>query len=54
MEQAADKMFTSTADYLRTELNTAVDDYQLLQEMNRAALLKYKDLTKTTQVQLLS
>ena len=50
MEQAADKMFTSTADFLRTELNSAVDDFQLLQHMNKAALQKYKDLTKTTQV----
>lgn len=54
MEQAADKMFSSTADFLRTELNSAVDDFQLLQEMNKAALQKYKDLTKTTQVQVLS
>ncbi|XP_003737682.1 biogenesis of lysosome-related organelles complex 1 subunit 2 [Galendromus occidentalis] len=50
MEQAADKMFSSTADFLRTELNAAVDDFQLLQAMNKAALHKYKDLTKTTQV----
>lgn len=50
MEQAADKMFSSTADFLRTELNSAMDDFKLLQSMNKAALHKYKDLTQTTQV----
>lgn len=50
MEEAADKMFTATADYVRTELNATLDEYQLLQQMNRAALNKYRDLTQTTQV----
>ncbi|OQR70725.1 biogenesis of lysosome-related organelles complex 1 subunit 2-like [Tropilaelaps mercedesae] len=49
MEEAADKMFTATADYVRTELNATLDEYQLLQKMNRAALTKYRDLTQTTQ-----
>ncbi|XP_003737681.1 biogenesis of lysosome-related organelles complex 1 subunit 2-like [Galendromus occidentalis] len=50
MEQAADKMFSSTADFLRTEVNAVVDDFQQLKAMHKAVLHKYEDLKKTTQV----
>ncbi|XP_013782433.1 biogenesis of lysosome-related organelles complex 1 subunit 2-like isoform X2 [Limulus polyphemus] len=40
----ATTMFEKTADYLQEELAATVDDYRLLEEMNRQAITKYSDM----------
>lgn len=37
-------MFNKTADYLYGELTTTLDDYRLLENLNKAAVLKYSDM----------
>ncbi|XP_076327799.1 biogenesis of lysosome-related organelles complex 1 subunit 2 isoform X1 [Tachypleus tridentatus] len=40
----ATTMFEKTASYLQEELAATVDDYRLLEEMNRQAITKYSDM----------
>lgn len=37
-------MFNKTADYLYGELTATLDDYRLLENMNRATITKYSDM----------
>lgn len=37
-------MFNKTADYLYGELTATLDDYKLLENMNKASVLKYSDM----------
>lgn len=37
-------MFNKTADYLYGELTATQDDYKLLENMNRATIIKYSDM----------
>ena len=40
----ATDMFTKTSLYLQGEISTVLDDYKLLEDMNRAAITKYSDM----------
>ncbi|RZC36088.1 BLOC1 2 domain containing protein [Asbolus verrucosus] len=37
-------MFNKTSDYLYGELTSTLDDYRLLENMNRATITKYSDM----------
>lgn len=37
-------MFNKTADYLYGELTATLDDYRLLENMNKTTVLKYSDM----------
>lgn len=37
-------MFNKTADYLYGELTATLEDYRLLENMNKATVLKYTDM----------
>mgnify|MGYP005983981865 FL=1 len=37
-------MFNKTSDYLYGELTASLDDYRLLENMNRTTITKYSDM----------
>lgn len=44
LSKLASKMFYKTGDYITHELNASLEDYKLLENMNRAAISKYSDM----------
>lgn len=44
LSRLATSMFNKTADYLYGELTTTLEDYKLLENMNKASVLKYTDM----------
>lgn len=44
LSRLATSMFNKTADYLYGELTATLDDYKLLENMNKASVLKYSDM----------
>lgn len=41
-------MFNKTAEYLYGELTSTLDDYKLIENMNRATITKYSDMKHIT------
>lgn len=46
LSRLATKMFQKTNDYVAHELNTSLDDYVLLENLNRATISKYSDMNQ--------
>ena len=46
LSRLASKMFEKTGDYISHELNTTIDDYRLLENMNKATLVKTGEMKK--------
>lgn len=46
LSRLATKMFQKTNEYVAHELNTCLDDYQLLENLNRATISKYSDMNQ--------
>lgn len=46
LSRLATKMFEKTNDYISHELNTSLEDYKLLEQMNRATITKYADMNQ--------
>jgi len=44
LSRLATKMFNKTEEYITHELNAPLEDYKLLEEMNKATIAKYKDM----------
>ncbi|GJQ69812.1 hypothetical protein Trydic_g22366 [Trypoxylus dichotomus] len=44
LSRLATTMFNKTADYLYGELTATLEDYKLLENMNRATITKYSDM----------
>ncbi|XP_017784346.1 PREDICTED: biogenesis of lysosome-related organelles complex 1 subunit 2 [Nicrophorus vespilloides] len=44
LSRLATSMFNKTADYLYGELTSTLEDYKLLENMNRATITKYSDM----------
>ncbi|EDW70144.1 biogenesis of lysosome-related organelles complex 1 subunit 2 [Drosophila virilis] len=44
LSKLATKMFQKTEEYITHELNAPLEDYKLLEEMNKATIAKYKDM----------
>lgn len=44
LSRLATLMFNKTADYLYGELTATLDDYKLIENMNRATITKYSDM----------
>lgn len=44
LSHLATTMFNKTADYLYGELTATIEDYRLLENMNRATITKYSDM----------
>lgn len=44
LSRLATSMFSKTADYLYGELTATLEDYRLLENMNKATVLKYTDM----------
>uniref|UniRef100_A0A0K8WEG0 Biogenesis of lysosome-related organelles complex 1 subunit 2 n=1 Tax=Bactrocera latifrons TaxID=174628 RepID=A0A0K8WEG0_BACLA len=44
LSKLATKMFRKTEDYISNELNAPLEDYKLLEEMNKATVAKYSDM----------
>lgn len=49
LSRLATKMFEKTNDYISHELNTSLEDYKLLEQMNRATITKYADMNQITE-----
>ena len=45
LEQLTKEMLQTTSDYIKSEIEMCVADYQLLEKMNRSVEEKYKNLT---------
>lgn len=46
LSRLATKMFQKTNEYVSHELNTSLEDYKLLEELNKATLSKYSDMNQ--------
>lgn len=46
LSRMATKMFQKTNDYISHELNTCLEDYQLLEDLNKATMSKYSDMNQ--------
>lgn len=46
LSRMATKMFQKTNDYISHELNTCLEDYKLLEELNTATMSKYSDMNQ--------
>lgn len=44
LSKLANTMFSKTSEYLYGELTSTLDDYRLLENMNRATITKYSDM----------
>lgn len=44
LSRLATKMFHKTNEYISHELNTCLEDYRLLEDMNKATISKYSDM----------
>lgn len=49
LSRLATKAFEKTSAYISHELNTSLDDYKLLEEMNRATISKYADMMQISE-----
>lgn len=49
LSRLATKAFERTSAYISHELNTSLDDYKLLEEMNRATISKYADMMQISE-----
>ncbi|XP_036337581.1 biogenesis of lysosome-related organelles complex 1 subunit 2 [Rhagoletis pomonella] len=48
LSKLATKMFRKTEEYICNELNAPLEDYKLLEEMNKATVAKYSDMHQIT------
>ncbi|XP_030371840.1 biogenesis of lysosome-related organelles complex 1 subunit 2 [Scaptodrosophila lebanonensis] len=46
LSRLATIMFRKTEEYITQELNGPLEDYKLLEEMNKATIAKYKDMSQ--------
>lgn len=46
LSRLATKMFHKTNEYISHELNTCLEDYRLLEDMNKATISKYSDMNQ--------
>lgn len=44
VQQLTEDLFDKTSDYVKAELEVTLDEYKLLEEMNRTTASKYSDL----------
>lgn len=44
LSRLATNMFSKAADYMYGELTSTLEDYRLLENMNRATITKYSDM----------
>lgn len=44
LSRLASKMFQKTSDYITTELSSPLEDYKLLENMNKVTMTKYSDM----------
>ncbi|XP_037936473.1 biogenesis of lysosome-related organelles complex 1 subunit 2 [Teleopsis dalmanni] len=44
LSKLATKMFRKTEEYITHEINTPLEDYKLLEDMNKATVAKYSDM----------
>jgi len=49
LNQLASLMFSSTSEWVAGELETTVEEYKLLEQMNRVTLTKYSDMSQITE-----
>lgn len=49
LSRLATKAFEKTSAYISHELNTSLDDYKLLEDMNRATITKYSDMMQISE-----
>lgn len=49
LSKLANKMFRKTEEYITNELQAPIEDYQLLENMNRATIGKYSDMRQIAQ-----
>ncbi|XP_075159960.1 biogenesis of lysosome-related organelles complex 1 subunit 2 [Haematobia irritans] len=49
LSKLATKMFRKTEEYITNELEAPIEDYQLLENMNKATVGKYSDMRKIAQ-----
>lgn len=49
LSRLATKAFDKTSTYVRHELNASIDDYKLLENMNRATIAKYSDMQQISE-----
>lgn len=49
LSRLATKAFDKTSTYITHELNASIDDYKLLENMNRATIAKYSDMQQISE-----
>lgn len=49
LSRLATKTFDKTSTYITHELNASIDDYKLLENMNRATIAKYSDMQQISE-----
>ncbi|XP_055690605.1 biogenesis of lysosome-related organelles complex 1 subunit 2 [Lutzomyia longipalpis] len=49
LSRLATKMFQKTGDFISSELTGPLEDYKLLENMNRATISKYSDMQQITE-----
>lgn len=49
LSRLATKAFEKTSAYISHELTTSLDDYKLLEDMNRATITKYADMMQISE-----
>ncbi|XP_059615580.1 biogenesis of lysosome-related organelles complex 1 subunit 2 [Phlebotomus argentipes] len=49
LSRLATKMFQKTGDFISSELTGPLEDYRLLENMNRATISKYSDMQQITE-----
>lgn len=49
LSRLATKAFEKTSAYISHELTTSLDDYKLLEDMNRATISKYADMMQISE-----
>lgn len=49
LSKLANKMFRKTEEYITNELQAPLEDYQLLENMNRATIAKYSDMRQISE-----
>jgi biogenesis of lysosome-related organelles complex 1 subunit 2 len=48
LNKLANSLFSKTADWVSGELDSTIDEYRLLEQMNRVTLTKYGDMKQVT------
>lgn len=48
LSRLANTMFSKTSEYLYGELSSTLDDYKLLEQMNKVVITKYSDMKHLT------